>query len=63
MFGVAMRCVMDHVRSGQTACQQPFTQLKAYNIQPVHTSVPPTKTVKPCPSSRVYSCPHSERSS
>ena len=41
-------CVTGHVRSGQTACQQPFTQLKACNIQPVHTSATPTKTIKPC---------------
>jgi len=41
-------CVMGHVKSGQTACQQPFTQLKACNIQPVHTTATPTKTIKPC---------------
>lgn len=41
-------CVRGHVSSGQTACQQPFTQLKACNIQPVHTSETPTKTIKPC---------------
>lgn len=41
-------CVMGRVRSGQTACQQPFIQLKACNIQPVHTTATPTKTIKPC---------------
>lgn len=47
VFRVALR-LCDGPCQIRTACQQPFTQLKACNIQPVHTSATPTKAIKPC---------------